>query len=227
MWLFKPVINSDSVAIAFMPGYMACCLMQTNHINSSVTIKAFNGFPLTNYELEQQAIYNPTCIGNHVRSFFTAHNLTDVPVRISLHGPAVVEKFFTGTDEDVSPEKLNIAQLADMAWESTLITEDQGKSTYYICGMSRHVLFQYKLLAIQHRLNLTCISTRAMALLSAYSALESDMAQKLVAHDFDIEKIMETQSLRPLVPLIEQEQNSLIIKELVGLVIAEFAYENI
>lgn len=226
MRLFKPINKSDVVAIAFKPESITYSLIQSDNGKAPVSIKAFKHVPLNNFELTQQIIFNPTCISKHINSFFDTYKIKDVPVRISLQGATIFEQFFTIAGTDICPETLKNPQLKDIIWQETLITRHPHQSMYYVCGISRHQLLQYKLLAFKHQLPVECISTHTLSLLSAYHALHNDMP--LLDNDnVDIEKIMSLQSIQPLVVNLSKEQDSLLMTELIGLAIAGIFYENI
>lgn len=227
MWLFKFIEHSDIMAIACNPEYIACGLVGVDHNNSQFSIKAFKHVPFNGMELAQQIIFNPTRISKILSSFFEAQKICNISVRISLHGPSIVEHFITIADKDFSPEHLNNPQLKNLVWESTLIETHNNQSTYYVSGISRHLLFQYKLLAIEHKLNIECISTRTLALLSMRYATRKNRSQDLLFHNFNMQELVNQESLYQLIPGQTKEQNPLIVAELVGLAIAGLSYENI
>lgn len=214
------------MAIALKPESIACGLIQIQQDSSLLKIKSFEHTQLNNFELEHQIIFNSTRLGKHIQEFFTKHKIAHTPVRISLQGPSIVEKFITLSDTDLSSEIIKIPELDHIVWEETLIAQQADYTTHYLCGISRHILFQYKLLAIKLKLNLECISTHTLSLLSTYSALHQSSSTELPHCNFSIEKMMEGISLQPIVPNITTDQDSLIMAELIGLSVAGLTYEN-
>ena len=144
-----------------------------------------------------------------------------------MQGPELFEKFITVSAIELIPETLKTSQLEQMIWEATLMAQHEDQATYYICGLSRQVLFQYKLLAIKHGLNLECISTHTLSLLSTYHSLHSCAFDDLTHHNFDIQQLMRTRALPSLAPHITKKQDCPVMAELIGLAIAGFSYENI
>jgi hypothetical protein len=107
-----------------------------------------------------------------------------------------------------------------------LSQNSQTNNQIYVCGISRELLFQYQLVAIKQKLNISCITTSNMALLSAYQLLSTDtINQKLNTVD-DIANLINTKSIEKICSNVPQTDNLLLMAELIGLCHAELNYEN-
>ncbi len=208
MWLSSH-IKSDIIALAFKPTCLACAHIQKNSNAPTTTLISYSCTPLLESELENLIIFNPTRLGTIVQTMLAGKDLSRAQVRISLAGPSVVEKI-----ENEEQALLADPQLKNLVWESI---------QNYTGGITRELLFQYQLFALQNSLKLTCVTTSTCALMSAYQALYGSCTQEFA---LDAQLRENPEKLTTLCSNISCNCDPVLIAELIGLSIAEFTYEN-
>jgi hypothetical protein len=138
-------------------------------------LHAYQAIPLQHLELEQLKIFNPTALQHYITDFLNTHNVRDAFIACTLNGPGVYERFIpmhTATpklDDFLLPEKQRY--FWDYRYAYPI---EHGRSMFYVSGIQKELLFQYKLLAIANDLNITTISTQRSALLSLYKFQQGD-----------------------------------------------------
>jgi uncharacterized protein YlaN (UPF0358 family) len=179
---------------------------------------------LDNLELEKQIIFNPTHISKLLSTLVSEKAVHDAEIRISLSGPTIFEKIINSQDD--LTDQANTQQLKNLVWHQTPVFQNaQDHQQLYVCGISRELLFQYRLFAIKHHLNLSCLTTRNQALLSTYQSLAS-VTNKYLATPEDIALTIPTQLMCKLCTEISSSEDPLLMAELIGLCIAEITYED-
>ena len=171
MWFHKKTVN-DIVALSFNPQYLAYAHIKKTGHQVPYAMVSYKQIPLLDLELEKQIIFNPTQIGKHLHCLLCDQGLCNADIRISIAGPTIFEAILN--DPETSIDQMYGTQLKNLVWQDMpIFQQSQSKKPIYICGISRELLFQYKLLAIKHSCNITCITTSNSALLSSYHALSS------------------------------------------------------
>lgn len=221
MWLNNKSVN-DIVALAFKPQCLAFAHIRKTHTQVPYTMLRYKQTAFNNLELEKQIIFNPTHIGKYISTLLCEYGLGNADIRMSLEGPTIFETL--SATAEPGADELDM-QLKNLVWEDIVIPLDSTASIRYVCGISRELLFQYKLLAIKHALNITCITTSNAALLNFIEKLP------------DINKAQRPTKIEDIAPLISTSlihgqcaniptQNPLLIAELVGLSTVGLSYEN-
>lgn len=224
MWLHKKTVN-DIVALSFKPQYLAYAHFKKIGGQVPYSMISCKQIPLDDLELEKQIIFNPTQIGKHLHCLLCEQSLCNADIRISMAGPTMFESI--ASDSEVPIEETYGTQLKNMVWQDMPIFQhSQLKNLTYICGISRELLFQYQLLAIKHKFNITCITTSNIALLSIYHALSpTDTRHNCPSLD-DIASLIPTQFINRLCSHVPTTDNPLLMAELIGLCLSELNYEN-
>lgn len=213
------------VALAFKSQYLAYAHIKKTDSQAPYSMISYKQVPLRNFEVEKHIIFNPTRIGSHLHALLCEQCLCNTDIRISIEKPIIFETIIDSHNSSI--EELYGPQLKNMVWEDVPIFQNsQSKSMLYVCGISRELLFQYQLLAIKHKLNVTCITTSNLALLSMIHALSTDITDQNCQRVEDIASIIPMQSLHKICSNIPTTENSLLMAELIGLCQAELSYEN-
>ena len=224
MWLHKQTIN-NIVTLAFSPQYLAYAHIKKTNNQIPYSMINYKYIPLNNLELEKQIIFNPTQIGKQLHALLSEQKLSDADIRISLSGPTIFETIVALSDKSI--DELHGTQLKNLVWEDMPVFQHaQSNQQIYVCGISRELLFQYQLLAIKHKLNIRCITTSNLALLSAYHALLTDNIDKNCAKIEDIASLLASQPLNRICSDVPSTNNPVLMAELIGLCLSELPHEN-
>jgi hypothetical protein len=221
MWLHKQTIK-DYVALSFKPQCLAYAHIRKTGSSVPYTMNSYKIIPFSNLELERQIIFNPTYIGKELCSLIGPRNVCDREIRFSLAGPTIFEAITASDTIDPTYE----TQLKNMVWQEMPLYTHDGCSLNYLCGISRELLFQYQLLAINQKFNISCITTSSMALLYSAHELAPGIHNKQYSCINDIISLIPTESLHTVCSHIPSTENPLLMAELIGLCIAELTYEN-
>ena len=170
MWPI-PALEHKLVSVSFSPDAVICSWIEkTNNGTAPLLLRAYKRYPLTNLELENLVLFNPTVIKKKISSFLQAHGLEDAFVAFILHGSNITEQFVampTSTPYCTEFGKFNSAR--SLLWEYRyLYPNDEGQFVFYLYSVPRSLILQYQLLAIAAQCNLIAMTTQTMALLSAY-----------------------------------------------------------
>lgn len=224
MWLHQKTVE-HIVALAFKPQYLAYAHIKKTDAPVPYIMVSYKKIPLTNLELEKQLVFNPTKIGRQLHSLLCEQCLCNADIRISLAGPTIFEHIMASPD--IHLEETHAAQLKNLVWADTPIFQNsQADQQHYVCGIRRELLFQYQLLAIKHKLNVTCITTSNQALLYSYHALSPDTINQNCTIPEDIASLVPTQSLDKICSHVPSTDSPLLMAELIGLCLSELTYEN-
>ena len=177
MWPIFPLVHKLAhtfVSVSFTPEALVCCWIEkTKHGTAPLIVRAYKQYSLTNLELEQLIIFNPTIIKTYITSFLQTYKLSDAFVAFVVQGPLVKEQFVAmptstphRTDFIVSEKTQNLL------WEYRYVyPTDDGQFMFYVYSVPRFLLLQYELLAIAAQCNLIIMTTQTMGLLSVYQHL--------------------------------------------------------
>ena len=201
-----PPFNKRCIIIHFSPHHITCSWFEQD--NNKATLKAYKSFPLEHLELERLVIFNPSHISTIIQSFLDEHRLQNTCALFCLSGPSLKEQVVTCETATFCPKKMaNTTDFKLPEWEgiiwdhSYLYPSHDGKYVFYIAGITRELLFQYQLLAMQNHLNLTAISPETMGLLNLYKIHKgaqfrhSQLGIELSRHNNDITKMFNEKTL--------------------------------
>jgi hypothetical protein len=216
MWLDKQQIK-DYVALVFKPQYLAYAHIKKN--DAHYIMENYVHIPLTNLELENQIIFNPTALNNQLTALLHKHKKNNTEIRISLEGPTIIEKLISS---DINAENIYGEQFKNLVWHDTPLSPVHT----YLCGISRDLLFQYQLLAMTNNIEITCITTSNMALLSSYQKLIKNSTDNPISNLNDIRNFLSFQNIATLCSHVPSTGDPILLAELIGLCMAELTYEN-
>lgn len=209
----------DCVTIAFKNQYLAYAYFKKTNNYMPYMMSDYAIIPCTNMELEKQFIFNPTYVSKQLCALLNKNVQPHTEIRISLEGAAIFEKILS---HDKFLEETHTMQLEKLLWFDLPLFNNY----IYICSISRELLFQYQLLAIQNKFNMRCITTSNMALLNSACLFAKDIKDKQCSHIEDIAALIPTQEIAKLYPHVPPPDSPLLIAELIGLCTAELTYEN-
>jgi len=173
MWPI-PALEHKLVSIDFSPEALVCSWIDPSFAKATadrqLVLRAYKRFPLTNLELEDLIVFNPTVIQKYIRSFLEEHNLTDAFIAFIVHGHSVAEQFVAMPTSTPHYTDFGITNNArSVLWEYRyLYPNDHGQFVFYVYTVPRSLILQYQLLAVAAQCNLITMTTRTMTLLSAY-----------------------------------------------------------
>ncbi len=202
MWPLAPIKN-ELVTITLSPQYITCSWIQPHNKRTPFALAAYQKTALDHLELEQSIIFNPTKIQQYINNFLEQYNLNNAFVACSCAGPGIREKIITLNIASPKPKDLTSAGLKKIMWDYRYLHPvHNNQFAFYVCGISRELLFQYKLLAIALGINLTTITTEFMALLHLYKYLYgnafrySQLAIDMQKHNNKLEKNFTHETIR-------------------------------
>lgn len=235
MWPI-PRINHEIVTIGCTPTILACAWI-TQTKKHTPCLMAYQTTPLSHLQLHNAQPFNPTVIGNHLINFLQRHNLTHAFVSIWIDGPTIKQYLVTCSHAHPTTKELGIVDSDSYLWEHFyLYPTTDGRFVFYVVGISRHVIFQYQLLAITHQINLITLTSYQMTLLHLYRFIQGDtFRHSKLAYDingknnqldllFTQETIARTLTIDPAVTISIADEFPLLLG-MVGLFIMEICNE--
>jgi hypothetical protein len=137
--------------------------------------------------------------------FVQKNRLQNALMNIALATPLIHEQLVRLSTASPQVGQLGSSMLKRMLWDYRYLhTLDDGQSLFYVCGITRHILFFYLLLAQQSNLHLMNITSGYMALINMYAKIygpafrRSQLALDLLAHDYQLEKSITLDSIARL-----------------------------
>lgn len=165
-----PAIDESIVGINITPRTITCSWIEpTPYAALPFTLKAYKHLLFEVNNKTDLTLFNPTRMQSLINNFLELHEVGDASVVIALSGEGLIEKqiMLSRASADLKSVEEN-PEL--MAWHYYCLQDNPTvpKNPWYCCGISRSVLLQYQLLAIQAELNVMQYTTPTMALLKAY-----------------------------------------------------------
>lgn len=140
-----------------------------------------------------------------LNDFVQQYQLHNALLTCAVSNPLIHEQLIRVSTASPAAHELAHPLLKKILWDYRYLhTLDDGQSLFYVCGISRPLLFSHHLLAQQTMLHLMNITSGYMALISAYARLfgtafrRSQLAIDLLAHDYQLEKSMNVDSIARL-----------------------------
>jgi len=199
-------INHEFVHISLSPEKLTCSWIAREPKKKSFVLKAFKSMRFEHREYEQSILFSPMRIGNWISAFLSMYNLQHALVTISIAGPHIVESIVDLPIASPKPTDFPFFKLQSLLWDYRyLYTKDNSRSAFYLCGIPQHILFQYKLLAIQASLNIITITTHRMALFYLYHYTKgptfraSQLAQDMQMHNNQLDSYFSSDMLHRIV----------------------------
>lgn len=165
MWPL-PKLSNQLVTIQYYPGNLICSWIQPHGKQHKVHAYQRHSF---DSPCQQATLFNPTTTQQLITQFLHRHNLHDAAVMMSTSGQGITESIVKVATASPHAHDFNLPALRKQVWDyHYLYPTDHAAYAFYLCGMSRPLLLQYKLLAINASLNLVGITTQFMATLALY-----------------------------------------------------------
>jgi len=165
MWPL-PRVQNEKVIITFDPQAISCSWISTTTKSQTYVLRAYKRINFEQLEAEKLILFNPTHIYSVITDFLTTHSLANAFISFALSGPGIIESIVELPMACPQPKDFAPYNLNKCIWNYYyLFPKKNTLHAFYIGGISRHLLFQYKLLAINCSLNLQQITTRHMSLI--------------------------------------------------------------
>lgn len=205
MW---PKINHEIVTISLTPKQLSCSWIVPGSSKKPFVLKAYKTTPFDHFEYEQAILFSPTRIGKQINSFLSHHNLKDAFMYACVSGPHIVESLVDVPLSSPKPSDFPFPKLQTLVWDYRyLYPKDNARSAFYLCGIPRHMLFQYNLLAQTHHLNIRALTTQRMALFHLYTHIKgstfraTQLAQDMQAHNNQLDTFFSVDMLRRILSI--------------------------
>ncbi len=171
-----PAIDESIIGINITPRTITCSwIAPTPYASLPFALKAYKHLLFEAHEKNDLTLFNPTRMQSLINTFLELHDVHDASIVIALSGEGLIEKqiMLARASADLKP----VEEQPDLlSWHYYCLQDNPSvpKNPWYCCGISRPVLLQYQLLAIQAELNLMQITTPTMALLKAYRYIKQN-----------------------------------------------------
>lgn len=143
-----------------------------------------------------------------LNAFVKENKLHNALLNIALSAPLIHEQLVRLSTASPSPYELINPQLKKMLWDYRYLhTLDDGQSLFYVCGITRPIIFAQQLLAQQTNVHLQTMTSGYMALVQSYRTLfgpafrQSQLALDLIAHNYALEKSISSDSIARLLQI--------------------------
>lgn len=203
------IVDHDLISFSFSPQSLVCAWLQKTKTASTalLQLRAYKHIPLTNSELENITLFNPTRIKHTITDFLTTHKKKNASISFCLNGPGVTQQYIslpkthpTDTDLGITPSSARVSHYKRMYYYD-------GQSLFYVYTLERALILQYQLLAIAAELNLLTITTAQSALFNFYrythgSAFrQTQLALDMARCHNRLERLISTDTVRRVINL--------------------------
>jgi len=163
----------DIISAAISPQKLTLSWMQKG--SQGPELKAYETFSFKNLEFEKSIVFNPTKISSFLKNFAKENSIKNATFAISICGPTIFEKILTLSTSTPEKKDLNLKELKNLKWDYTYLGPSvKNGFEFYICGMKREILFQYKLLGIKSGIKPVVITTAKTAQIEFYKYLKGE-----------------------------------------------------
>lgn len=184
---------------------LKCSWIEQRVNSATYVIRAHQHTPLDPIAVASR-MYHPTLLQHQIQSFIAAHQLQNAYVLMAVAGQGIIESLVTVPTANPQPEDFAFAKLKKVLWHRAyLYPHDDGLHTFYVGGISRQLLFQYQLLAINLRLNLIAIIPERWVLLHLYEYVQgaafrrSALAHAMEQHHNNIHALQSSDILQRII----------------------------
>jgi len=188
MWPFR---KPDIITATISPQQLTLSWIKKN--KSKIEVKNHKNFDFKNLEFEKSIVFNPTKISSLVQQFAQENNLKKATCAMAVSGPTIFEKILTLSTATPAIQDLQIKDLKHLKWNYTYLGPSAKNGfEFYICGIKREILFQYKLLGITSGINPAVITTEKNAHIELYKHLNrknfrhSQLLLDMQSHNYDM-----------------------------------------
>jgi hypothetical protein len=209
----------EQVTVALTPRCMSLCRIVRNKNSQPLVIKAYERIAFNNLEFEYGVINSMSVVRSHLIDFLQRNNLKNVNVHLSVAGKQVIERHVTISTSLAQKHHFITPRLKKCAWDYQYL----GPSLYngfdfYIYGIKREYLLQYKLLAIDKDKMIKTIATERIAQFNLYKYLygtafrQSQFALDLSMHNYDLGSFFTLDTIARIVAIDSSVQCDLSIE---------------
>jgi hypothetical protein len=208
MWSF-PKYRNEFVAIIIQPTAITCSWITPSARNNALyQLRAYQHTPLAHGTIINGILFNPTALQKTIRHFIHTHGLEHAFVACSSRGSAIPELCIDLPTASPKHIDFPLQRLNKLIWDyQYLYPKDNHHYTFYVCGISRHVLAHYQLLACAASLNLVLFTTEYMALLTVYKHMygpafrHTQLARDMEQNHHQLLNVLTTDTLRRLLTI--------------------------
>lgn len=197
MWPL-PKIQYEQICILIDASHATCAWISPTS-KKQLSLKAYKTITWENSSL---------VLAHELVNFVSEYKLQNALLNIALATPLIYEQLLRLSTASPTINDFANPMLKKMVWDYRYLhTLDDGQSLFYVCGVSRPVLFAHQLLAQKTSLNMMNITSSYMALIQAYRTLfgptfrRSQMALDLMAHQYALEKSINIDSIARLLTI--------------------------
>ena len=165
----------EIISAAISPQRLTLSWIQEDKATGTIEIKSYKNLLLKNLEFEKSIVFNPTKISSFLKNFAKENSIKNATFAISICGPTIFEKILTLSTSTPEKKDLNLKELKNLKWDYTYLGPSvKNGFEFYICGMKREILFQYKLLGIKSGIKPVVITTAKTAQIEFYKYLKGE-----------------------------------------------------
>ncbi len=166
------------------PHGISCALVETH--KNRLYLKAYYSF-----SGDMSTITVRDCI----TEFTQKNKLKKISLHIALSSPLLHESFVRLNHATPKPSDFINPTTKKLIWDYRYMhTLDTGEHLFYLCGMARHTLFHYQLMAHTLDLDMRAITSTYMAVINAYATLfeptfrQSKLTADLIKSNYKLEE---------------------------------------
>lgn len=195
MWPLPP-IRDEYVAVSINPTYVTCAWLKTSK-KYPLILNAYSHFPIDTS--------SSLTIEHAINQFVSRYNVQHSSLGIAIAAPDIHEQLVRLFHATPSAKDFASPILAKMLWDYRYLHSlEDNQHLFYVCGITRPMVFTYQLLSYKAKLHLTSLTSSYMALLYAYKTpfgpafRQSQMALDMLRTDYKIENAMSLDSIARL-----------------------------
>lgn len=201
-----PSLQGELVTIFFHTNAIVCSWVQKNKTTAaSLVLRAYEYYPLHNFELHNLIPFNITLIKKYIASFLQKYNLENAFIAFCLE-TAMIEEYIAMPTSTPHRSDFSVAYTPHLYWQyHHLYSNHEGQHIFYVYALPRSLILQYQLLAIVMRCNVITITTKVAAHYEAYKYLfgaafrKSQLAIDMIRCGNNIETIISVDALRRMI----------------------------
>ena len=144
-------------------------------------------------------------IEHAINKFVSRHNVQHSSLGIAIAAPDIHEQLIRLFHATPSVKDFTSPTLSKMLWDYRYLHAlEDNQHLFYVCGITRPMVFTYQLLSYKSKLHLTSLTSSYMALVYAYKTLfgpafrQSQMALDMIRTDYKIENAISIDSIARL-----------------------------
>jgi len=230
MWPIHPIRN-EHIALTLSPSALVCSWWGDIHAQQP-ELKAYQRIPLAHGEYSNGLIYNPTKLKHHIDTFLHTNKLHNSFVHVAFNSPQCIEKIITLPHSSPTTHDFQLPELKKCAWNYQYLYPTENQFAFYVCGLPRELLAQYKLLALSTPLNMIMLTTGHIALFTVYKQLftssfrQSQLANDMIKHNHSLHSYFSPEMMHRMTNInrnvvINMKQEFPYVAQSLGLILAQ------